>query len=301
MQSNLLFPDFEGGIARVKCDDGEVSIPYVTAGKGPPLLLLHGFPQTRAMWHKVAPTLAQHFTVVATDLRGYGDASRPPSDSSHMPYSKRAMAADQYALMQQLGHQRFSVLGHDRGARVAHRLALDYAGAVERIMVLDVAPTLSMYEQTDLTFGMRYWHWFFLVQKEPLPETLISADPEFMMRQFMGGRHAGLQAFAPAAWQEYVRVARQPDAIHAMCEDYRAAATIDLEHDRIDRAAGHIVQAPLRVLWGEFGGLHQCFDPLEHWLAAARDVDGRALACGHYIAEEMPEALVQQAMDFFVE
>lgn len=301
MQAVDLFSGFESAIMVVPAQHGIIEIPYVTAGTGPPLLLLHGFPQTRAMWHKVAPRLAERFTVVATDLRGYGDASKPVSDSGHELYSKRSMAADQLDVMNRLGHERFRILAHDRGARVAHRLALDYPDVVERMMLLDIAPTLSMYEQADMTFGLTYWHWFFLVQKAPLPETLIGAGPEFMLRQFMGGRHAGLGPFSPGAWAEYLRVARDPAAIHAMCEDYRAAATIDLEHDRRDRQAGRLLEMPLRVLWGEFGGLNRCFRPLEHWAAFSRYSNGKALPCGHYIAEEMPEMLIQEAIRFFIE
>jgi len=299
MQVERLFPGFDQGRLRVGEGAGAVEIPYVTAGSGPALLLLHGFPQTRAMWHRVAGRLAERYTVVATDLRGYGDASKPEGGADHGAYSKRAMAADQLAVMRALGHERFMVAGHDRGGRVAHRLALDHPEAVSRLMVLDIAPTLSMYEGTDLTFATVYWHWFFLIQKEPLPETLIGADVEFMFRKFMGGRHAGMDAFAPPAWEEYVRCARIPGTVHAMCEDYRAARTIDLEHDRQDRDAGRRLEIPVRVLWGEFGGLARCFDPLEHWRGYAREVDGRALPCGHYIAEELPEPLLAECEAFF--
>lgn len=294
-----LFPGFERNRVTVLSDNGEITIPYVVGGQGPALLLLHGFPQTHAMWHKVAPALAQHFTVVASDLRGYGEASKSKASSALNPYNKRAMANDQLQLMQQLGHTRFSILAHDRGARVAHRLALDHPDSVEKLMLLDIAPTLSMYENTDLTFATVYWHWFFLIQKSPLPETLISNDPEFMLRSFMGGRHAGMQAFAPEAWEEYLRAARNPEVVHAMCEDYRAAATIDLEHDRADRERGHKLRTPVRVLWGEYGGLNKCFNPLEHWRQFADRVDGRALPCGHYIAEEEPEMLIQETVEFF--
>ncbi|NYT80702.1 alpha/beta hydrolase [Alcaligenaceae bacterium] len=297
MQTEL-FPSFRRSVATVESDCGELAIPFVVGGEGPPMLLLHGFPQTHAMWHKAAPALARNFTVVASDLRGYGDATKPSSDGGKL-YSKRAMAADQWQLMRSLGYERFGILAHDRGARVAHRLALDHPDAVDRLMLLDVAPTLSMYEQTDLAFATVYWHWFFLIQKAPLPETLIGADPEFMLRSFMGGRHAGMKAFAPEAWAEYVRAARDPATVHAMCEDYRAAATVDLEHDREDRAAGRILRAPLRVLWGEFGGLNRCLQPLERWKDYAPQVQGRALPCGHYIAEEQPDLLIDEALAFF--
>jgi haloacetate dehalogenase len=209
------------------------------------------------------------------------------------------MAADQAQLMRGLGYQRFGVLAHDRGARVAHRLALDHPNAVDRMMALDIAPTLSMYEQTDLTFATVYWHWFFLIQKAPLPETLINADPEFMLRSFMGGRHAGMQAFDPAAWAEYVRVAHNPAAIHAMCQDYRASVSVDLEHDRADQERGHRLQIPVSVLWGEFGGLARSLEPLDRWKDYASDLRGCALPCGHYIAEEQPDLLIQEALEFF--
>lgn len=296
---STLFPGFRADRVQLDVDGQRIAIPYVTAGQGPALLLLHGFPQTKAMWHKVAPTLAQRFTVVATDLRGYGDASKPDSDPAHAAYCKRAMAADQIAVMRALGHERFFLAGHDRGARVAHRLAMDHPEAVERLMVLDIAPTLASYEQTDLRFASGYWHWFFLIQPAPLPETLMGADPEFMLRAFMGGRHAGLSVFDPTAWSEYVRCARVPGAFHAMCEDYRAAATIDLDHDRADRDAERRLAMPLRVLWGRHGLVERCCRPLEDWRRVAVRVDGRALDCGHYIAEEQPQALLDEMMRFF--
>ncbi|MEI2415400.1 alpha/beta hydrolase [Orrella sp. JC864] len=286
-----LFSGFRRGTVVCREADEEIAIPYVTGGSGPPLLLLHGFPQTHAMWHKVAGPLARRHTVVATDLRGYGQAGKPASRGGAR-YAKRAMAADQLAVMRALGHARFAVMGHDRGARVAHRLALDHPQAVSRLVLLDIAPTLAMYEQTDMRFASTYWHWFFLIQPEPLPETLVGADPEFMLRRFMGTRHAGMDAFDPRAWDEYVRHAREPAAIHAMCEDYRAAAGIDLEHDRADRSAGRRLAMPVAVLWGEHGGLARCFDPLALWRDYAADLCGEALPCGHYLAEEMPEALV---------
>jgi haloacetate dehalogenase len=279
-----------------------IEIPYATAGSGPALLLLHGHPQTRAIWHRVAPRLAERFTVVASDLRGYGDASKPAGGEGHAAYAKRAMAADQVALMRSLGHDAFLVCGHDRGGRVAHRMALDHPDAVRRLMVLDIAPTLAMYEQTDMAFARAYWHWFFLIQPAPFPETLIGADPEAYLRQVMGGRHAGLSAFAPEAWSEYLRCARDPATIRAMCEDYRAAATVDLSHDRADRAAGRGLAMPLAVLWGEHGVVGRCFDPLAEWRRAHAQpslVRGRALPCGHYIPEEAPEALLAEMLDFF--
>jgi haloacetate dehalogenase len=290
----MLFDGFDAG--RVDVDG--ISIPYVTGGTGPPLLLLHGHPQTHAIWHRVAPLLASRFRIVATDLRGYGDASKPPGLPDHGNYSKREMAGDQVGLMRALGHARFSLVGHDRGGRVAHRLAVDHPDALERLMVLDIAPTLAMYEQTDMRFAAAYWHWFFLIQPAPLPERMIGADPAFYLTRLMGGRHAGLSAFAPEAWAEYLRCASDPACIHAMCEDYRAAAGIDLEHDRADRAAGRRIGCPLRVLWGTEGIIGKCFDPLAEWRRVADRVDGRALDCGHYLPEEAPQALAAEIVEF---
>jgi haloacetate dehalogenase len=290
-----LFPGFSRDTAKVN----GVEIPYLTAGDGPPLLLLHGFPQTKAIWHRVAPALARRFTVVMPDLRGYGDASKPVGSPDHSNYSKREMALDQLELMRFLGHGAFSLVGHDRGARVAHRLAADHPEAVTKLMTLDICPTLAMYEQTDMAFASAYWHWFFLIQPAPLPETLIAADPVFFLSQFIGNRSAGLSPFAPEAWQEYERCISDPACVHAMCEDYRAAATIDLAHDRADRDAGSKLSCPIRVLWGMHGVIQRCFQPLEEWRKIANTVDGHALDCGHYIPEEAPEALVAEIESFF--
>ena len=268
-------------------------------GSGPPLLLLHGHPQTHAMWHLVAPAVAKHFTVVMMDLRGYGDSARPGSDAEHTAYSKRAMAQDAVAVMAHYGFERFGVLAHDRGARVAHRLAIDHPNQVERLMLLDIAPTLAMYENTSQAFATAYWHWFFLIQPPPLPEALIESDPVRYVRSVMGKRHAGLAAFAPDALAEYERCAQIPGTAHAICEDYRASATIDLAHDRADAVAGRQLQQPLRVLWGEHGAVGQCFDVLALWRQRAVDVIGASLPCGHYIAEEAPALLLSQALDFF--
>jgi haloacetate dehalogenase len=276
----------------------EGHIHAVVGGWGPPLLLLHGHPQTHAMWHKVAPQLAQRFTVVASDLRGYGDSAKPEGSEDHSNYSKRTMALDQLRLMEQLGFSTFSVLAHDRGARVAHRLALDHPERVSRMVLLDIAPTLAMYEQTNMAFARAYFHWFFLIQPRPYPETLLAANVEFHMRSMMGGRHAGLAPFTAEAWAEYVRCGRNPATIHGWCEDYRAAATIDLEHDRADRDRGHSLGCPILVLWGRHGVIERCFSPLDEWRRVGRDVRGRALDCGHYIAEEAPQTLLDEALPF---
>ena len=270
-------------------------------GEGPPLLLLHGHPQTHAMWHRVAEPLARRFTVVAADLRGYGDSQRMPASAGHEAYSKRTMALDMLGLMRALGHERFAVCAHDRGARVAHRLALDHPSAVARLMLLDIAPTLAMYEGTGEAFARAYWHWFFLIQPAPLPERLIEADPVAYLRDVMGRRHAGLAAFAPEALAEYERCIALPGTAQALCEDYRASAGIDLERDRADRAAGCRLAQPLRVLWGAHGTVARCFDVAAAWRGAADHFTGRALPCGHYIAEELPEALLAEMTAFFKE
>ncbi len=270
-------------------------------GQGAPLLLLHGHPQSHVMWHLVAPKLAERFTVVMMDLRGYGDSGRPQSDASHAVYSKREMTLDAVAVMKHHGFERFHVMSHDRGARVAHRLAADHPQVVERLMLLDIAPTLSMYENTSLVFATAYWHWFFLIQPPPLPEALIESDPVRYVRSVMGRRHAGLAAFAPEALAEYERCAQIPGTAHSICEDYRASATIDLEHDRLDVAAHHQLQQPLRVLWGEHGTVGQCFDVLALWRERANNVTGGTVPCGHYIAEEAPAALLDEAFQFFQE
>jgi haloacetate dehalogenase len=289
-----MFKDFERGIAQVN----GMKIPYVKGGQGPALLLLHGHPQTKAIWHKVAPILAQRFTVVASDLRGYGDASKPVGSESHYNYSKREMARDQLELMQSLGLPQFDLVGHDRGGRVAHRLAADHPGAVKSLTVLDICPTLAMYEQTNMTFASAYWHWFFLIQPAPFPETLISQNPNFYFSKLMGNRSAGLSPFTEEAWAEYMRCGADPETIHGMCEDYRAAATIDLTHDRADREIGRRLKMPLLVLWGQNGVIEKCFKPIQEWQRVALDVRGHSLESGHYIPEEAPDALLAALNDF---
>lgn len=282
---------------RIAVEEG-VELHAWVGGKGPALLLVHGHPQTSVIWHRVVPTLAQHFTLVVPDLRGYGESSKPRGASDHANYSKRAMARDLLHLMQQLGHARFSVLAHDRGARVAHRLAMDHADAVQRLVLLDIAPTLSMYEQTSEDFARAYWHWFFLIQPAPMPERLIEADAGAYVREVMGGRSAGLAPFDARALAEYARCLALPGAAHGLCEDYRASAGIDLQHEREDRAQGRRVAMPLLVLWGEQGVVHRCFQPLQEWQRLADDVRGWPLPCGHYIAEEAPAALLDAALPF---
>lgn len=295
---SVSFPGFEAKTFHTDSEDGSIEISYLIGGNGPPLLLLHGFPQTKAIWSQVAPELAKNFTVVAADLRGYGASSKPRGKSDHSTYSKRSMAADQHALMIRLGFNQFFLLGHDRGGRVSHRLAMDFPESVLRLMVLDISPTLSMYENTTMEFAKGYWHWFFLIQPEPVPETLIGANPEFWLKNHMG-RHAGTGIFSPERWSEYLAGASHPESMHAMCEDYRAAASIDLIHDRSDRAAGKMLKMPLKVLWGEHGLVNQCFNPLEDWRVVAKDVAGKAVPSGHYIPEEIPDVLLAEAREFF--
>ena len=268
-------------------------------GQGVPLLLLHGHPQSQVMWHLVADELTKHFTVVMMDLRGYGDSVRAPADAEHNNYSKRNMALDAIAVMKHYGFDHFQVMAHDRGARVAHRLAVDHPNAVQRLLALDIAPTLGMYDHTTDAFARAYWHWFFLIQPAPLPESLIELDPVRYMHSLMGKRYAGLSAFTPAALAEYERCAQIPGTATSMCEDYRAAATIDLVHDRADVAAGRKLTQPLRVLWGDHGAVGKCFDVLALWRERATDVSGVSLPCGHYIAEEAPQLLLAEALKFF--
>src|SRR5476649_2492369 len=273
-------------------------IAYRVAGQGEPLLLLHGHPQTQAIWHKVAPHLTSQFTVVLADLRGYGDSGKPEPDAEHLRYSKREMAQDQVELMQALGFNQFSVIAHDRGARVAHRLALDHPQAVKRMVLMDIAPTLAMYQQTNEAFARAYWHWFFLIRPAPLPETLIEANPELYLRSVMGSRSAGMQPFSEEAYADYLRCLQLDGTARGICEDYRAAASIDLEHDRADIAANRHLNLPLLVLWGAEGTVARCFEPLKEWQQVATDVRGKPVSAGHYIAEEAPELLLAEVLPF---
>lgn len=268
-----------------RIDVNGVRINAVSGGSGPPVLLLHGYPQTHAMWHAVAPGLAACHEVVCADLRGYGDSSKPPGGPDHAAYSKRAMAQDMADLMTALGHRRFHLVGHDRGGRVAHRLAADHPGRVASLTVLDIAPTLAMYERTDMAFARAYYHWFLFIQPAPIPERMLAAvglDAIFQ-RHVLGAS----DLFHPRAWAEYERCFT-PAMIHASCEDYRASAGIDLEHDRADRAAGRRLALPLHVLWGAQGVVGRLFDPLALWREVADDVSGQALDGKHFLAEERP-------------
>ena len=274
-----------------------VTINLVIKGDGPPLLLLHGYPQTHVMWHKIAPALAERYTVVAPDLRGYGDSSKPEGDDQHLTYSKRSMAADQVAVMAALGFDRFLVAGHDRGGRVTHRLCLDHPNRVIRAAVLDIIPTPEVFKRLNKLVATAYYHWFFLIQPFDLPERLIGADPIYYLHKKIGGWSSGLALFDPRALAEYARCFSDLATIHATCEDYRAAATIDLEHDAADAHAK--VECPLLALWGTKGVVHRLFEPLRDWRSVARDVTGKPVPSGHFLAEEAPEETVAELLAFF--
>ena len=275
---------------------GETEINLRIGGAGPALLLLHGYPQTHVMWHKIAPRLAERFTVVCTDLRGYGDSGKPESGPDHAGYAKRAMAQDQAEVMTALGYERFSVVGHDRGARVTHRLLLDHGLRVDKAAVLDIAPTLDMYELTDRAFAEAYYHWFFLIQPFDLPERLLGADPDYYVEKKIGAWSKVEGCFTVEALAEYKRCFRDPATIHATCEDYRAAATIDLDHDRADR--DRKIAPPLLVLWGQRGVIERSYDVMKLWGERAEEVSGRSLPCGHFLAEEVPEETLEALLAF---
>ncbi len=274
-----------------------VTIHLATGGNGPPLLLLHGYPQTHHMWHRIAPPLARDYTLVMPDLRGYGDSSKPKSDASHFAYSKRSMALDQVRVMASLGYDAFYVAGHDRGGRVCHRMALDFPKQVQKAAVLDIVPTHKLYTTVNQQLATGYYHWFFLIQPFDLPERLIGADPEYYQRVKLGHWSAGMEGFSDAALAEYIRCFCNPETIHATCEDYRAGASIDLRHDEADMAQKVI--CPLLVLWGEKGLMERNYDVLETWRERARDVRGRAIDCGHFLAEEAPRKTARELSAFF--
>ena len=283
---------FEGFTSETREANGQ-RLRLRRGGKGPPLLLLHGNPQTHAMWHRIAPVLAGRFTVVCPDLRGYGFSSKPPATADHAPYAKREMAADMVTLMRGLGFPRFAVVSHDRGARVAHRLALDHPEAVERLCVMDIIPTLEHFERADMEFAMGYYHWFFLAQPHDGPERMILRDVEDWFDFHTSREPKDRGFFHPDARADYLAALREPGTVTAICEDYRAAATIDLIHDRESRAAGVKVRCPLLALWGAKGKIAAWYDALAIWRGYAEgEVAGGAVGSGHYLAEEAPEEVL---------
>lgn len=289
------------GFATKHIDVGDgITINVRIGGSGTPLLLLHGFPETHACWHKVAPTLAKEFTVILSDLRGYGASSKPAGAANHANYSKRVMALDQVSVMHALGFDRFFLVGHDRGGRVAHRLALDYPDSVERLAVLDIAPTTTMFAGTNRQFAEAYYHWFFLIQPFDLPERLIGASADYFLRYTLRSWCKRDGAISKEAVAAYVEAFANPAAIHAACEDYRASATIDFEHDDADDRNSHRLTMPLLALWGARGTVGRQFDVLASWCEkSAAVVEGTALDCGHFLPEEAPEETLIELQRFF--
>jgi haloacetate dehalogenase len=284
------FPGFTSGTF----EGSGATIHYVRGGSGSPVLLLHGYPENHLMWRKVAPELAKNFTVIVADLRGYGDSSKPAGGGDHAAYSKRTMAQDQVELMLRLGFPKFAVVGHDRGGRVAHRMARDHRDAVTRLAVLDIIPTYTLYHTVTKEVATAYYHWFFLIQPEPFPETLIGNSVEFYMRRSLGPLVPNV--ISEDVYAEYLRTFREPAAIHATCEDYRAGASIDLDHDAADLAEK--VTCPLLVLWGERGPMHRYYDVLGTWKERGTDVSGRPIASGHFLAEEKPDDVARELLKF---
>jgi haloacetate dehalogenase len=286
------------GFADVMIDTGEAVIRARHGGTGPPLLLLHGIPQTHVMWHKIAPRLARDFTVVATDLRGYGDSSKPPTKPDHSPYSKRAMARDQVDVMRQLGFERFFVAGHDRGARCAYRLALDHPDRVLKLAVLDVVPTGDALRGANADFALTFWIWFFLAQPYDLPERIVGATPPTFLNYMLDGWSSTPDAFPREVRAEYARTFADPKTLHAICEEYRAAATLDYRHDEADRGRRRIA-CPVLALWSRQGALPAWYDVLSVWAQWADDVRGRGLDCGHFLPEEAPDETSAELCAFF--
>lgn len=280
----------------------EITIHGVTAGTGPALLLLHGFPQTHHIWHIVAPQLISSFTIVAMDLRGYGASSKPAASATHASYAKSTMAKDCVTIMSHLGYEKFNIVSHDRGARVAHKLCVDHPDKVDKCMFLDIAPTLSMYDNTNQEFATRYWHWFFLIQPNPLPETLLLNSPMVFKTAFFGSNYGvtGKGFFDDEALKAYEAQLTERDTVTGMCEDYRAASTIDLDEARNDVKEGRKIKCPVRIIWGKKGVIEKCFDALGLWRAVSDgEVSGEAVNSGHYIAEEAPDDLLRNIRAFF--
>ncbi|WP_337262493.1 MULTISPECIES: alpha/beta fold hydrolase [unclassified Serratia (in: enterobacteria)] len=273
-----------------------VKLRVAVGGQGTPLVLLHGHPQNHVTWRKIAPTLAREFTVITPDLRGYGDSDKPPSDPEHRSYSKKVMAEDIILLMDVLGYKDFAFVGHDRGGRVGHRLALDYPERVNRCVFIDIAPTATMYALTDKQFATRYFWWFFLIQPAPLPEKLIAADPAFFLQRHIEGQIKIPGSTEPDIFAEYLRCYRDPEMLRAICEDYRAAATIDLQDDAQDSEKR--ILCPLQLLWGAQGTVGQLYDVIKTWEDKANNIEGMALPCGHAPHEEIPEKMLATMLPF---
>ena len=293
---------FEGFETRRARANG-VEIHYRKGGEGQPLLLLHGYPQTHVMWHKIAPDLAQRFTVVASDLRGYGDSEKPPAGQENVGYAKRTLAQDQVELMAGLGFDSFFLVGHDRGSRVAHRMVLDHPDRVERVVMLDTIPVDTAFENVNADLATAWFHWFFMRRPEPFPETMIGSNVEFYMRHLMGSWSVVPDAFTDEAWAEYLRCFEKPEAIHASCEEYRAI-TLDLKHHAADRDKK--IRCPLLALWGGSRDTHpgwstNVVEPLAAWRERCEDVRGRPLDCGHFLPEEKPEETLQEILSFLTE
>lgn len=287
--------DFFPGFTEHRTATSGAVINFVIGGKGPGLLLLHGYPQTHIMWRKIAPQLSKKFTVVIPDLRGYGDSSKPADGENHSGYSKRAMAQDQVELMESLGFKSFAVVGHDRGGRVAHRMALDHADAVTKVVVLDIVPTYRVYHSVTKDLATAYFHWFFLIQPAPLPETLIGNSVEFYLKSQMLERVAP-GAIDEQALAEYLQCLSNPATIHAICEDYRAGASIDLDHDTAD--LDKRLSCPVLVLWAEQGTFQQLFDVLGTWRERGSNVSGRPIPGGHFLPEEAPQGVIEEVEKF---
>ncbi len=287
---------FFKGFTQRRIKTSGATINTVTAGHGEPVLLLHGYPQTMVCWHEVAPSLAKDYTVVCADLRGYGGSSKPKGLPDHSNYSKRAMAQDMVEVMAALGHDKFHLVGHDRGGRVAHRLARDHGKRVQTLTVLDISPTLKMFESTNLAFATAYYHWFQMLQPAPLPEKMLQGIVPFNILGRVGRDELDLSAFSPAAVREYVKAFKDPKAIHASCEDYRAAGTIDLVHDRRDLHKK--LKMPVHALWGKKGVVHRLFNCLEDWREVAEKVSGGPVNCGHFIPEEAPAKTLAEIRRF---
>ena len=294
LTSDSGLPGFE--YQRIKTSGATINVAI--RGKGAPLLLLHGYPETHRMWHKVAPALADEFFVVCADLRGYGDSSKPEGATDHSNYSKRAMANDMLEVMAALGHHEFLIGAHDRGARVAYRLALDHPAAVKRLALLDIVSTKAVYEQGGMALAAAYFHWYFLIQPRPLPETLIGHDPALWLGTAFRNLSTDSTAFSDALIAEYLRTFGTPEGIHATCEDYRAGATVDLANDRADVAAGRKIACPTLILWGARSVVGKTFQPLETWRDLVSSPMGEAIDCGHFIPEEKPDETVHALRGF---